>query len=438
MSAEPPAPAASAAGSPGVAAPAPAPAISKTLGGQPGPAAPDAPVDRGVALWITSIAHGFNHLQGNMVNLLYPLMMVEMGFGYFQIGLLTTVFTLIANGLQAVCGLLTPYFRRSVILGTGNVLLALSTVVTGFAQNFGQLVATRIFAGIGSSPQHPVGSTFLVSLYPQARGKVLALHTTGGNVGTLVAPILVGGLLLVVDWRAIFFITAVPCFLFAFAYFFLPDRLPGAAGQKASRRVTLDAYRACLRNRNLMLIAAVQMVGAAGRGQGIDIAFLMPHLVNDFGLDATAASLLIAVLQVGGTVGPLAIGWLSDRLPRNWVLVVSLALSAVTTWTLALLDAPGPLLVLNLLAYGIVVNSRLVLTQALVADAATGETADAAFSLYFFVGFITAPLWTLIFGAIMEAYGFTVGFAAMALTYLPGLLLVACIRPEPPQPVAGG
>jgi MFS transporter, FSR family, fosmidomycin resistance protein len=431
MSPEPPA--ASAAGPPAVAAPdsrPPAPVEVSAPGGA------TAPADRGVALWITSVAHGFNHLQGNMVNLLYPLMMVEMGFGYFQIGLLTTIFTLIANGLQAVCGLLTPYFRRSVILGTGNVLLAISTVVTGFAQNFGQLVATRIFAGIGTSPQHPVGSTFLVSLYPQARGKVLALHTTGGNVGTLVAPIVVGGLLLVVDWRTIFFIIAVPCFLFAFAYFFLPDRLPGAAGQKGGRRVTLDAYRACLRNRNLMLIAAVQMVGAAGRGQGIDIAFLMPHMVNDFGLDATAASLLIAVLQVGGTIGPLAIGWLSDRLPRNWVLVVSLALSAVTTATLALLDAPGPLLILNLLAYGIVVNSRLVLTQALVADAATGETADAAFSLYFFVGFITAPLWTLIFGAIMEAYGFTIGFAAMALTYLPGMLLVAFIRPEPPQPVA--
>jgi MFS family permease len=153
-------------------------------------------------------------------------------------------------------------------------------------------------------------------------------------------------------------------------------------------------------------------------------------------MDITAANLLIAVLQAGGVVGPLAIGWLSDRLPRNWVLVASLALSALTTWSLAVLDAPGPLLILNLLLYGAVVHSRLVLTQALVADAAAGETSDAAFSLYFFVGFITAPLWTLIFGAIMEAYGFTIGFAAMALTYLPGMLLVAFIRPEPPAPVA--
>jgi MFS transporter, FSR family, fosmidomycin resistance protein len=399
---------------------------------------PDAPADRGLALWITSIAHGFNHLQGNMVNLLYPLMMVELGFGYFQIGLLTTIFTLIANGLQAGCGLLTPYFRRSVILGVGNVMLAITTALTGLAQNFGQLVATRVLAGIGTSPQHPVGSTFLVGLYPRDRGKVLALHTTGGSVGTFVAPLAVGGLLLVTDWRTVFLLLSVPCLLAALAYFILPDRMIGGSGQKGGRRLTLQNYRACLRNRNLMLIAGVQMVGAAGRGQGIDIAFLMPHMVNDFRMDVTAANLLIAVLQAGGVVGPLAIGWLSDRLPRNWVLVASLALSALTTWSLAVLEAPGPLLILNLLLYGAVVHSRLVLTQALVADAAAGETSDAAFSLYFFVGFITAPLWTLIFGAIMEAYGFTIGFAAMALTYLPGMLLVVFIRPEPPAPVAQG
>ncbi len=396
-----------------------------------------AAADRGTALWITSVAHGFNHLQGNISNLLYPLMMTQLGFGYFQIGLLITVFTFIANGLQAGCGLLTPYVRRSVVLGSANVLLAVSTAVTGVVQSFGQLVATRVVAGVGASPQHPVGSTLLVAMYPAERGKVLALHTTGGNVGTLAAPLLVGGLLLVTDWRVVFLIVAVPSLIMGLAYFLLPDRTPAGASRPRGRRATLDAYRACLHNRNLMLVAAIQMVGAAGRGQGIDIAFLMPHMVNDFGVSVVTANLLVAVLQAGGVVGPLAIGWLSDRLSRKGVLMASLALSALTTWTLALLDAPGPLLILNLLAYGIVVHSRLVLTQALVADAAGGETADAAFSLYFFVGFITAPVWTLIFGAIMEYYGFAGGFSAMAATYVAGMALVTFLRPNPPAVAAG-
>jgi FSR family fosmidomycin resistance protein-like MFS transporter len=392
----------------------------------------------GLALWIVSISHGFNHLQGNIYNVLYPLMMVELGFGYFQIGLLTTAFALTVNGLQVVYGMVTPYVRRSVLLGAGNSLMALATAATGFVQSYAQLVVVRVVSGIGSSPQHPVGSTLLVGLFPQARGRALALHTTGGNAGTLAAPLLVAALVAFLDWRMMFLVVAIPSLAMGLAYFLVRDRVPMGEEHKRGGRATLQAYRACLRNRNLVIISLVQMVGAAGRGQGIDIAFLTPHFVNDFGLELPAATLLITVLQAGALVGPLALGWLSDRWSRKGVLLVSLALAAVTTYGLAVIGQPGPLLIANLLAYGVVVNARLVITQALVADSAVGQSADAAFSLYFFVGFISAPIWTLIIGWLMETYGFTVGFSTMAATYLAGIVLIAFIRNPEPRATARG
>jgi MFS family permease len=358
---------------------------------------------RGLALWIVAISHGFNHLQGNMYNVLYPVMMAEMGFGYFQIGLLTMAFTLTVNGLQVIWGFFTPYVSRAVLLGFGNTLMAIVTAATGLVHSFPQLALARVVSGIGSSPQHPVGSTLLVGLFPQARGRALALHTTGGNAGTLAAPLIVGAMLLAgVDWRGIFFVVAVPSLIFGLAYFLIRERAPAGTTAKRGPRATLDTYKACLRNRNLVIVSLVQMVGAAGRGQGIDIAFLTPHFVNDFGIPAATATLLIAVLQFGGLFGPL--------------------------------------LLLNLLAYGMVVNSRLVITQALVADSAigAGQTADAAFSLYFFVGFISAPIWTLIIGWIMETYGFTIGFSAMAVTYVAAIGLIAFIRDTTPRTVARG
>ena len=82
----------------------------------------------------------------------------------------------------------------------------------------------------------------------------------------------------------------------------------------------------------------------------------------------------------------------------------------------------------------------MVITQALVADSAiaSGQTADAAFSLYFFVGFISAPIWTLIIGWIMETYGFTIGFSAMAVTYVAAIGLIAFIRDTTPRTMARG
>jgi FSR family fosmidomycin resistance protein-like MFS transporter len=412
-------------------------------GALPAPAVAAQPpaAGRGLALWVVAISHGFNHLQGNMYNVLYPVMMAEMGFGYFQIGLLTMAFTITVNGLQVIWGFFTPYVSRAVLLGCGNTLMAIVTAATGLVHTFPQLALARVVSGIGSSPQHPVGSTLLVGLFPQARGRALALHTTGGNAGTLAAPLIVGGMLLAgVDWRGIFLVVAVPSLIFGLAYFLIRERAPAGATTKRGPRATLDTYKACLRNRNLVIISLVQMVGAAGRGQGIDIAFLAPHFVNDFGISTATATLMIAVLQFGGLFGPLLMGWLSDRVSRKGILLLSLVLATLTTWGLAVAEAPGPLLLLNLLAYGMVVNSRLVITQALVADSAigAGQTADAAFSLYFFVGFISAPIWTLIIGWIMENHGFTIGFSAMAVTYVAAIGLIAFIRDTTPHTVARG
>jgi FSR family fosmidomycin resistance protein-like MFS transporter len=394
--------------------------------------------ERGLAIWVLSISHGLNHVQGNIANLLYPLMMADLHFGYFQIGLLSTAYVVTTNGLQALCGLLTPYVRRSVILGVGNCLLALATAAAGLVQSYSQLLVTRLLGGVGSSPQHPIGSSLLATLYPQARGRVLALHTTGGNVGTLAAPLIVSALVFFFDWRTIFLIVAVPSLLMGLAYFLLRDRVPQTPRQRgAAHAATWRSYLACLRNRNLLLVSAIQMVGAAGRGQGNDIAFLMPHFVNDFHLDQAVAALLITVMQVGGLFGPLALGWISDRWSRKKVLMLSLALAALTTWALAAIGAPGPLLLLNLLAYGVVVNSRLTLTQALVADAMGVEHADAAFSLYYFIGFISAPLWTLLIGWVMEAHGFAAGFTLMAASYLAGMTLIGLVQEtRPPAPQA--
>src|SRR5437764_477176 len=111
---------------------------------------------RGLALWIVAISHGFNHLQGNMYNVLYPVMMVELGFGYFQIGLLTMAFTITVNGLQVIWGFFTPYVSRAVLLGFGNTLMAIVTAATGLVHSFPQLAVARMVIRIGPSPLHPI------------------------------------------------------------------------------------------------------------------------------------------------------------------------------------------------------------------------------------------------------------------------------------------
>ena len=86
---------------------------------------------------------------------------------------------------------------------------------------------------------------------------------------------------------------------------------------------------------------------------------------------------------------------------------------------------------LNLILYGSVVEARSSLTQTMITDFARSDLTDAAFSIYYFVGCISGPIWTLIIGYVMQNYGFTQAFYIAASTYIAGMVLLLFVKEEP-------
>ena len=83
-----------------------------------------------------------------------------------------------------------------------------------------------------------------------------------------------------------------------------------------------------------------------------------------------------------------------------------------------------PLLLLGLVFYGTVTRSRMTLTQALVADSLSDTDRDAAFSVFFFLGFASGPAWLLVAGFLMQRLGFSVAFSVLAVSYVLGMILM--------------
>jgi predicted MFS family arabinose efflux permease len=138
-------------------------------------------------------------------------------------------------------------------------------------------------------------------------------------------------MLLFMGWRMIFFTVSLVSIIMGLVYFFFRDY--GAPSRVGSGRVRLAqgfaSYRRVLKNRKMVLIALVFIVGGAGREGGVNETYFAPHLANDFGYAALRIGMLITAMNIGGIIGPLCFGWLSDRLSRTRVLQVSLALSFV-------------------------------------------------------------------------------------------------------------
>ena len=94
-----------------------------------------------LALSVISVCHTLNHLQYSITSVMFPVMMTELGFGLLQLGALSAISNFVGQGLQVVYGLFTGFFKRSVILGTGNVIVGISAISQYFVGSYPQLLA---------------------------------------------------------------------------------------------------------------------------------------------------------------------------------------------------------------------------------------------------------------------------------------------------------
>jgi MFS transporter, FSR family, fosmidomycin resistance protein len=387
-----------------------------------------------LALGLISTCHTLNHLQYSITSVIFPVVMKELGFGLFQLGVISAVSNFVGQGLQVVYGFISGMFRRTAILGAGNVIVGITAMLQYFVGSYPQLLAARVIIDAGSSPQHPLGSSILSRYYPKARGWALTFHHSAGNLGSFIGPALASLALLYMGWRTAFVVFGIFSLAMGLSLFLLRDYTSTAEESDAKRNIfkaNVNAYLLCLKNRKIIITSLVLMVGAAGRGTGVNATYLVPFFMERFNVTASTGGMLLTVMTGAGLVGPLLIAWFSDRLgKRTSITQLTLLVSAIMTVWLAQHSELGWLFYLNLILYGSVVQARGSLTQTMIGDFASPELTDAAFSIYYFVGFISGPIWTLIIGYMMEHYGFAPAFYVAAGTYIAGMLLLSLVRED--------
>jgi MFS transporter, ACS family, L-galactonate transporter len=388
--------------------------------------------EKQLMLHLSNVSHGVNHFQNQMMTMLWPSIMAALGMSYTEVGLLSAICSVLNSLCQGAYGFLTPFFSRCKLLGFGNLGIALGTLMSGLAGSFPMLIVARGVASIGSSAQHPVGYSILASYFPKNRGSVMALNTSVSNIGTLIATPLATAMLLVMGWRQIFFMVSIVSVIMGLVYFFFRDYgAPNRTGSGKSRLAQgFKSYWRVLKNRNMLIIALVFMVGGAGRDGGVNQIYFAPHLANDFGYDKLIVGILITAISIGGVIGPIFFGWLSDKFSRVRMLQISLALSCVGSLWGAHLGPGVVMLFSSLLLYSAFTSSRGIQTQAIVADATTDADRDAAFSMYFLLGFISQPVWVLVTGYLMDKTGFATALTLLSVTYIVGIFILSFLKDE--------
>ena len=403
-------------------------------------------------LFLVSAAHAVIHAIAVLMPLIYPLIQIEYHLSYTQIGLIVAVPNAVGGLIQVGFGLLGRYVLRKVMLGVGNILVGVSTFFTGTIVGFWSLMIWRLVGQVAGAPQHPVGSSYLTDRYGRKQhGYALAWHVAGGNIGTLAVPLIAGPLIGWWGWRPVLYLAALPGILVGIAILILVDeknlldrRVTGkkslgmgenAQGphgeQQHGWKANLKELVLPLQNRTLVIIMAVSIIAAGGRGLGTVTTYIPLYLQNVRHLNSTLISIFFTILLIGSVLGPLLGGRLSDRVGRRTMLFVFYGASAVTTLLFLAVAGPGMpiwLIPLSLILVGFAVYAESPLLQAYLADTASPEMRDTAFGLYFALAFGIGSAWSGILGWMIDRFGFGAAFFTMAASYICAGLLLLLIR----------
>lgn len=137
-----------------------------------------------------SVCHLINDVMQSMLSAIYPILKVNYGLDYVQIGLLTFTFQVTASLLQPAIGMYTDKRPLPYSLPVGMASSLVGLIVLGFAQSYWLLLVGSAFVGLGSAVFHPESSRVARLASGGRHGLAQSLFQVGGNTGSAIGPLL--------------------------------------------------------------------------------------------------------------------------------------------------------------------------------------------------------------------------------------------------------
>jgi FSR family fosmidomycin resistance protein-like MFS transporter len=371
------------------------------------------------------LLHTLNHIISGAMPILYPNIMEEFALSYGELGVLRSASTLSAGFPQMFVGFLRRWYSGRVLLGAGNLINAVMNILAAASRGFFQFFGLTVLSGVGSSTQHPVGASLVTAATPSSkRGQMLGLNQSMPSLAFSFTPIITAFLLTLMGWRPTLALLSLPALL-ASVIMLMFVRGSSSMEKKTKDALNWGKLRNSLRNKNVLSISLLRSVMAFRMGVR---TFLPLYFINVLGLSSGSSSILYSILLFGGVFGPFIWGYLSDRINRKPLIIGIMMASSVGYFLLNYVTDFWPLAAL-LFIIGFLVQT--VVVQNVLSDSVEKSQMDQIFGLYFTIGFTIASFSSILFGYIIEWFGFNWGFTYIAA--VTGLSLIPAFYIQEPR-----
>ncbi|MDT4970671.1 MAG: hypothetical protein QOG22_814, partial [Pseudonocardiales bacterium] len=165
-------------------------------------------------------------LDATIVNIALPDIKSALNFSPAGLSWVVNAYTLTFGGLLLLGARAGDILGRRRTFLTGIALFTLASLIGGFAQTSGQLLAARAVQGIGGALASPSALALLMTMFPQGRERTRAVGLyTAVSIGGSAVGLIAGGMLTQwVSWRWVLFVNApIGLAVFALSRLVLPE-----------------------------------------------------------------------------------------------------------------------------------------------------------------------------------------------------------------------
>lgn len=354
----------------------------------------------------------------------------EYGFSTSTLAAIDTTYLVAYACGQVPSGLVADRWDARRLVVTGMLISAFACALFGASSSawaFGLWFGAN---GIAQATGWP-GTTKIVAQWTDARerGRVMGVWSTCYQVGGIAATALATFAMARFGWRAAFFVPAAALALVALVVAAGVPR--GASPEETAKpavRASWSAVRAALRMPILYSYGASYFCIKLIR---YSLLFWLPfylHTANGF--DEVTSGYLSTAFELGGVLGCIAVGVVSDRSTQSRAAVAALTLVALAVAVFAYAVVPSPTAIWHFGALA-VIGALLFGPDALLSGAAAQEAAgdDAAATATGMVNGLGSA-GALLQGAVTAGVHAAFGWHGVLLVFV-GLSLVAsaCLIP---------
>jgi FSR family fosmidomycin resistance protein-like MFS transporter len=344
---------------------------------------------------------------------LYPLLVLELGFDYNQVGSLAFAYTAAVSLTQPLFGYVADRWGVRRLAPLSLLWSGLFLGAYGFVRDPVWLYPLAFLAGLGSGAYHPIGASRAALLTDDRhRNTTMSVYTVSGTIGYALGPL--AGVAVFRAFGLAGTLVAIPLGLVAailvgWALRRYRERSAVAEQARPGERGRID-WRA------LAPVLAVVMLRSWAF---MTVATFAPVWYRELGF-AVLYGVVATVIVASGAAGTLLGGFLADRIGSWRVLIGSLALAIPALLLFTVL--PNPLGLLAAALFGLLADASIAVTLVAAQRLLPGR-AGVASGFILGMGFVTGGIGAPVTGWIADRIGLQLALGSTALALLAALAL---------------